>query len=60
MVQVRDNKPYLSSYPSEFFTGVINPLKKRTIKNNLNIIYAFNKILYKNIYKFVHNIWESK
>ena len=32
MVQNRQEKPYLSSFPSEFFPGVINPLKKRTIK----------------------------
>jgi hypothetical protein len=41
MVQVRPEKPYLSSYPSEFFPGVINPLKKRTIKKNLNIDSRF-------------------
>ena len=32
MVQLRPEKPYLSSFPSEFFPGVINPLKKRTIR----------------------------
>ena len=32
MLQVRQEKPYLSSFPSEFFPGIINPLKKRTIK----------------------------
>jgi len=41
MVQVRPEKPYLSSYPSEFFPGIINPLKKRTIKKNLNIDTRF-------------------
>lgn len=41
MIQVRPEKPYLSSYPSEFFPGVINPLKKRTIKKNLNIDTRF-------------------
>ena len=41
MVQVRPDKPYLSSYPSEFFQGIINPLKKRTIKKNLNIDTRF-------------------
>ena len=41
MVQVRPDKPYLSSYPSEFFPGIINPLKKRTIKKNLNIDTRF-------------------
>jgi hypothetical protein len=43
MVQVRPEKPYLSSYPSEFFPGVINPLKKRTIKKNLNIDTRFRE-----------------
>ena len=43
MVQVRPDKPYLSSFPSEFFPGVINPLKKRTIKKNLNIDTRFRE-----------------
>ena len=43
MVQVRPEKPYLSSFPSEFFPGVINPLKKRTIKKNLNIDTRFRE-----------------
>ena len=43
MVQVRKEKPYLSSYPSEYFAGVINPLKKRTIKKNLNIDTRFRE-----------------
>jgi hypothetical protein len=43
MVQVRPEKPYLSSFPSEFFPGVINPLKKRTIKRNLNIDTRFRE-----------------
>jgi hypothetical protein len=46
MVQVRENKPYLSSYPSEFFTGIINPLKKRTITKNLNIDSRFRENYY--------------
>ena len=46
MVQVRDEKPYLSSYPSEFFPGVINPLKKRTIVKNLNIDSRFRDNYY--------------
>jgi len=41
MVHVRPEKPYLSSYPSEFFPGIINPIKKRTIKKNLNIDSRF-------------------
>jgi hypothetical protein len=43
MIQVRPEKPYLSSFPSEFFPGVINPLKKRTIKKNLNIDTRFRE-----------------
>ncbi len=43
MVQVRKDKPYLSSFPSEFFPGIINPLKKRTIKKNLNIDTRFRE-----------------
>lgn len=46
MVQVRPEKPYLSSYPSEFFPGVINPLKKRTIRKNLNIDSKFRDNYY--------------
>jgi hypothetical protein len=46
MVQVRNKKPYLSSSPSEFFPGVINPLKKRTIKKNLNIDTRFRENYY--------------
>ena len=46
MIQVRPDKPYLSSYPSEFFPGVINPIKKRTIKKNLNIDTRFRDNYY--------------
>ena len=46
MVQVRNKKPYLTSFPTEFVTGVINPLKKRTIKKNLNIDSRFRENYY--------------
>ena len=46
MVQIRPEKPYLSSFPSEFFPGVINPLKKRTIKKNLNVDTKFRENYY--------------
>jgi hypothetical protein len=46
MLQVRQDKPYLSSYPSEFFPGVINPIKKRTIRKNLNIDTRFRDSYY--------------
>lgn len=45
-VQVRKDKPYLSSFPSEYFPGVINPLKKRTTKRNLNIDTRFRENYY--------------
>ena len=41
MVQERKNTPFLSSFPSDFFPGVINPLKKRTTRQNLNIDSRF-------------------
>ena len=46
MVQVRENRPYLSSFPSEFFPGVINPLKRRINKQNLNIDTRFRDNYY--------------
>jgi hypothetical protein len=49
MVQVRDKKPYLSSYPSQFFPGIINPLKKRTIQKNLNIDSKFRDNYYSSL-----------
>jgi hypothetical protein len=48
MTQVRTEKPYLSSFPSEFFPGVINPLKKRTIRKNLTIDTRFRDNYYAN------------
>jgi len=41
MNQIRKNQPYLSSFPSEFFPGVINPIKRRINKQNLNIDSRF-------------------
>ena len=46
MVQVRKNQPYLSSFPSEFFPGVINPIKRRINKQNLNIDTRFRDNYY--------------
>jgi hypothetical protein len=48
MTQIRSEKPYLSSFPSEFFPGIINPLKKRTIRKNLNIDTRFRDNYYAN------------
>jgi hypothetical protein len=46
MIQVRKEAPYITSSPSEFFPGVINPLKKRFIKRNLNIDTRFRDNYY--------------
>lgn len=37
---------YINSYPGEFFPGTINPLKKRTLKKNLNIDTRFRDNYY--------------
>lgn len=46
MVQFRTDKPYLSSYPSEFFPGIINPIKKKINRINLNIDTRFRDNYY--------------
>jgi len=46
MVQVRQDKPYLSSYPTQYFPGVINPIKKKTNTLNLNIDSRFRDNYY--------------
>lgn len=46
MIQVRPDKTYVSSSPSEFFPGIINPLKKRTVRKNLNIDSRFRESYY--------------
>jgi len=45
-VQERDSKPYVSSYPGEFFPGIINPIKKRTTRQTLNIDTRFRENYY--------------
>lgn len=45
-VEQRKKKPYLSSYPSEFFPGVINPIKKKDNLLNLNIDTRFRENYY--------------
>lgn len=49
MIQVRKENPYLSSYPSEFFPGIINTLKKKTTKKNLNIDTRFRENYFSNL-----------
>jgi hypothetical protein len=46
MVQIQKKNPYLSSYPSEYFPGIINPLKKKVIKKILNIDTRFRNNYY--------------
>ena len=45
-VQERKPTPFLNSYPSEFFPGIINPLKKRVSTKNLNIDTRFRENYY--------------
>jgi hypothetical protein len=46
MLQVREESNYVNSYPSEFFSGKINPLAKRTIQKILNIDSRFRDNYY--------------
>jgi len=46
MVQEKKPVSYLLSYPSEFFPGTINPLKKRVRKENLVIDTRFRENYY--------------
>lgn len=46
MIQSRTKQPYISTFPSGFFPGTINPLKKRTIIKNLNVDTRFRENYY--------------
>ena len=46
MVQDRKKKPYIESFPSEYFPGIINPLKRRTRKENLVVDTRFRENYY--------------
>jgi hypothetical protein len=46
MIQTRKTQPYLSSFPSEFFPGTINPIKRRINNQNLNIDTRFRENYY--------------
>ncbi len=46
LVQHRPDSSYSSSYPSDYFKGIINPLKKRVIKKQLNIDTRFRENYY--------------
>ena len=45
-IQVRYERPPVSSFPSEYYPGVINPIKKRIIKKNLVIDTRFRDNYY--------------
>ena len=46
MLQVRATKPFINVANPEFFEGIINPLRKRTTKRNLNIDSRFRENYY--------------
>jgi hypothetical protein len=46
MVQVRNNTTYVNSYPTDYFPGVINPIKKKINHFNLNIDTKFRENYY--------------
>jgi hypothetical protein len=46
MVQNRENIPFIYSYPSEYFQGIINPIRKKTILQVLNIDTRFRENYY--------------
>jgi len=46
MIQENPTQPYLQSYPGDYFPGVINPIKKRTVKKILNIDSRFRDNYY--------------
>ena len=46
MIQENRSQPYLQSYPGDYFPGVINPIKKRTVKKILNIDSRFRDNYY--------------
>jgi len=46
IIQIRPKNSYSSSYPSEYFPGVINPIKKKTTRKNLNIDTRFRENYY--------------
>jgi hypothetical protein len=46
MVQIRPTKPYVSSSQAEFVTGIVNPVKRRVTRKNLNIDSRFRENYY--------------
>ena len=46
MVQQNPNTPFANSFPNEFYPGTINPLKKKTTRQYLNIDTRFRDNYY--------------
>ena len=46
--------PYTTSYPSEYFQGIINPLHKRILRKNLNIDTRFRNNYYSTLSSNFH------
>jgi hypothetical protein len=55
LIQQPRQTPYVNSIPNEYFMGTINPLKQRTITQNLNIDSRFRDNIY-NSYSTNFNI----
>jgi hypothetical protein len=45
-IQTRFERPHVPSYPSEFYPGTLNPLKKRVVRKNLVIDSRFRDNYY--------------
>ena len=46
MIQSNKNTPFANSFPNEFYPGTINPLKKKTLRQYLNIDTRFRENYY--------------
>jgi hypothetical protein len=46
MIQQNKNTPFANSFPNEFYPGTINPIKKKTIRQYLNIDTRFRDNYY--------------
>ena len=46
MIQSNKNTPFANSFPNEFYPGTINPLKKKTLRQYLNVDTRFRENYY--------------
>lgn len=46
MIQIKKEQPYITSFPTEYLPGIINPIRKRTNKKILNIDTRFRENYY--------------